>query len=205
MFSLGYQYNTIGDVCPLNLKFLANNKSKMFGYPRTMPSGCNDSKNKNNIDKCCAQSKNALFRVRPSSTKLKKNYYTNIDEYLYNHCNTFKQQQFNYLSTGSSYVKPGAPLSQNNTYKSSCVHNLEVDYDNLQEPLISTTICETVQYNPNNYKFGKQGAVTCGDHILRLNEETIVKNRANMNEYVKSKYFFNASGNIPEHCCKNSL
>ena len=202
MFSLFYQYNTIGDRCFLKMNRPANNKSKMFGYPRLAPNVCTDETIKNNIDNCCVQPKNALLRVRPSSTNLKKNYYTNTDEYLYNRCHTFEQQQFNYLSDGNASVKPGAPLSQTNTYKSNCVHNLVIDYDNLQHPIISTTICETVQYNPNNYKFGNQGAVSSSDHILRLNEETITKNRATVSQHAKSKYFPNASGNIPHPCCK---
>lgn len=199
MFSLIYQSNTIGDVCYLKMK----HRAKMFGYPRLVQPVCNNAINKNNIDNCCTQSKNALLRVRPSSTKLKKNYYTTTDEYLYNQCHTFEQQQFNYLSTGNSSVKPGAPLSQPNIYKSNCVHNLEIDYDNLQQPIISTAICEVVQYNPNNYKFGKQGAVSSSDHILRLNEETITKNRININKSAKSTYFPNGSGSSPQPCCKH--
>lgn len=68
MFSLIYQSNTIGDVCYLKMKHCA----KMFGYPRLVQPVCNNAINKNNIDNCCTQSKNALLRVRPSSTKLKK-------------------------------------------------------------------------------------------------------------------------------------
>ena len=164
---------------------------------------------------CCNQERNALRRVRPSSTKLKKNYYTSTEDYLYNRCQTFEQKQYNYLSSGRPNEKPGSPFSQNNTYKGNCNPNLEIQYannqlanaNNVKNPLTPSNPrgCESVQYKPNNYKFGKQGAVSSSDRIFRLNVETIKTNRANIlksqSNLLKSKYFPNASGNSNESCC----
>ena len=160
---------------------------------------------------CCNLERNALRRVRPTSTKLKKNYYITTNDYLYNRCQTFEQQQFNYLSTGNSVTKPGAPLSKNNVYRGNCNPNLEIQY---AESLLPDTPpltpsnplgCETVQYKPNNYKYAQQGAVSSSDRLLRLNVETIDTNRANIiktrENLVKSKYFPNASGKINDNCC----
>ena len=154
---------------------------------------------------CCNQERNALRRVRPVSTKLKKNYYITTNNYLYNRCQTFEQQQFNYLSSGTSIVKPGAPLSQDNTYKANCNPNLEIEYaasllpDAMPLTPSNPRGCEQVQYKPNNYKYAQQGAVSSSDRILRLNVETIDTNRANIiktqENLAKSKYFPNASVN----------
>ena len=175
---------------------------------------------------CCNQERNALRRVRPASTKLKKNYYITTNDYLYNRCQTFEQKQFNYLSLGNAATKPGAPLSQNNKYKGNCNPNLEIEYAEsllLGTPPLTPSNprgCETVQYKPNNYKYAQQGAVSSSDRILRLNVESIDTNRANIiksrDNLFKSKYFPNASdinnsdptssgtnayGKITDKCC----
>ena len=164
---------------------------------------------------CCNQERNALRRARSSNTKLKKNYYTNTANYLYNRCQTFEQKQFNYLSTGNATAKPGAPLSQNNTYNANCNPNLEIQFTESQLPDGITLTpsnplgCERVQYHPNNYKYAQQGAVSSSDRMLRLNVETIDTNRANIiknrENLTKSKYFPNASGssssNVYDECC----
>ena len=160
---------------------------------------------------CCNLERNALRRVRPASTKLKKNYYITTNDYLYNRCQTFEQQQFNYLSVGNSLTKPGAPLSQNNVYRGNCNPNLEIEYAASllpdTPPLTPSNPrgCEKVQYKPNNYKYSQQGAVSSSDRLLRLNVETIDTNRANIiktrENLVKSKYFLNASGKINGDCC----
>ena len=160
---------------------------------------------------CCNEERNALVRVRPASTLLDKNYYTTISDYLYNRCQTFEQKQFNYLSSGTSTVKPGEPLSQNNVYKANCNPNLEIQYT---ETLLPNALpltpsnprgCEIVQYKPNNYKYAKQGAVSSSDRLLRLSVETSNQNLSNISktqsDLLKSKYFLNASGNINEPCC----
>jgi hypothetical protein len=168
---------------------------------------------------CCNEERNALVRVRPASTLLDKNYYTTTTDYLYNRCQTFEQNQFNYLSSGTSTVKPGEPLSQNNVYKANCNPNLEIQYATSLLPVSPSQPispphaltpsnprgCEIVQYKPNNYKYAQQGAVSSSDRLLRLSVETSNQNLSNItktqSDLLKSKYFLNASGNISEPCC----
>jgi len=160
---------------------------------------------------CCNQERNALRRMRSANTKLKKNYYTTKTNYLYNRCQTFDQKQFNYMSLGNAATKPGAPLSQDNIYKANCNPNLEIEYaasllpDGITLTPSNPLGCETVQYKPNNYKYGQQGAVSSSDRMLRLNVDTIDANRANIiknrENLTKSKYFPNASGTENNSCC----
>ena len=50
------------------------------------------------------------------------------------------------------------------------------------------TDCKSVVYKPNNYKYAKQGAVTSGDRILKLNVETINKNLSQIQKGLNYKY-----------------
>jgi surface protein len=163
------------------------------------------------LNYCCNQERNALKRIRSSNTKLKKNYFTSTTNYLYNRCQTFEQKQFSYLSSGTSTVKPGDPLSKDNKYKGNCNPNLEIQHT-LSLLSNSSTLtpsnplgCQPVQYKPNNFKYAQQGAVSSSNRLLRLNVETIDTNRANIvktrENLTKSKYFPNAVGNKNENCC----
>ena len=163
------------------------------------------------LNYCCNQERNALKRIRSSNTKLKKNYFTSTTNYLYNRCQTFGQKQFNYVSSGTSTVKPGDPLSKDNKYTGNCNPNLEIQHT-LSLLSDSSTLtpsnslgCKTVQYKPNNFKYAQQGAVSSSNRLLRLNVETIDTNRANIvktrENLTKSKYFPNAVGNKNENCC----
>ena len=140
---------------------------------------------------CCNQEKNSLKRVRSAKTLLKQNYYTTHEKYLLNRCQLFAQNQFNYLNTGNEVAKPGSPDSLNNTYTGNVI--------------LKNKLCgkAPVNYKPNNYKFAQQGAVSSGDRMLRLNLETINKNKNDIknNPQAKSKYFLNSSGNIINCSC----
>lgn len=140
---------------------------------------------------CCNQEKNSLKRVRSAKTIVKQNYYTTHEKYLLNRCQLFNQTQFNYLNTGISDVKPGSPESLNNTYTGNLI--------------LKNKLCNKVpvNYKPNNYKFSQQGAVSSSNRMLRLNVDTINKNKNDIknNPQVKSKYFPNSSGNIINCSC----
>ena len=88
---------------------------------------------------CCNQQKNALLRVRPASTNLKKNYYTTHNEYMQNRCQTYDQKAFNFYAPGQvetvqdimqnnpsitqnqiAAAKPGSPLTLANLYIANC-------------------------------------------------------------------------------------
>lgn len=72
---------------------------------------------------CCNEQKKALKRVRPASTLLKKNYFTTLEQYRQNRCQTYDQRVFNFASPANCSVKPGTPAAIGNTYIANCFPN----------------------------------------------------------------------------------
>lgn len=94
---------------------------------------------------CCNEEKKARKRVLPASTLLKKNYYTTLQQYRENRCQTYNQRIFNFQTIPQALndqalndqvlnepiytdlnVKPGSPLSLLNTYVANCYTNSEI-------------------------------------------------------------------------------
>jgi hypothetical protein len=95
-----------------------------------------------NPQNCCNEPRKALLRVRPASTNLKKNYFTTLQQYRQNRCQTYEQKAFNF-KTENDYLtdaallknnpnitpkmlaaaKPGSPLTLLNTYVGNCYPN----------------------------------------------------------------------------------
>jgi len=92
---------------------------------------------------CCNNEKKALRMVRPANTNLPKNYYTTLQQYRQNRCQTYDQRIFNFnqgpqavsnaveYEEGSIttkeflYEKPGGPLGKNNLYVAHCYPNTD--------------------------------------------------------------------------------
>lgn len=84
---------------------------------------------------CCNEQRKALLRVRPASTNLKKNYYTTLQQYRQNRCQTYEQRIFNFYSgtenlinnstveSLTKFAKPGSPYSSTNLYVGNCYPN----------------------------------------------------------------------------------
>ena len=77
---------------------------------------------------CCNEQRKALRRVRPASTNLKKNYYTTLQQYRQNRCQTYDQKVFNFYSGSldgefNPLAKPGTPLAETNLYVANCYPN----------------------------------------------------------------------------------
>ena len=151
---------------------------------------------------------NARRRAMYASTKLNKNYCTTSKQYLYNRCKTFSQKSFHYLSgvtdqeaydaIVSAYpngsTKPGAPLAQYNKYVGNCAPTCVANATgsvNERIPQCATSgssdpaqlnryNCGATTYKPNNYAYAKQGSVSSGERLLRLNVNTINKNIADI-------------------------
>jgi hypothetical protein len=125
---------------------------------------------------CCNNEKKARRSSYAANTVKKTNYYTNNAQYLYNRNKTYSQNSFHFLkstddinvtssatnSQKNSALKPGGPLSTWENYKfntnSHCIVG-ESDGKPCQKE---------VMYDPNNYKYAKQGAVTDRTHNLSL-------------------------------------
>jgi hypothetical protein len=109
---------------------------------------------------------NALNRVRRSGI-VKNNYYTSTKQYLESRCQSFQQNQYNFLRKGVATVKPGENASLSNQYAANQ----------------STAYCQTsigcgmpVYYKPNNSSFAQQGGVSSSSRIARLKYNTITNN-----------------------------
>jgi hypothetical protein len=91
---------------------------------------------------CCNEPRKALLRVRPASTNLKKNYFTTLQQYRENRCQTYEQRAFNFKTDSDAITdaallknnpnitpkmlalaKPGSPLTTLNTYVGNCYPN----------------------------------------------------------------------------------
>ena len=103
---------------------------------------------------CCNEEKKAKRRVLYASTNLSKNYYTTLQQYRQNRCQTYNQRAFNYLRSAdnglivnattdpytaiealqytnvnnTALYKPGSAyaLSNSNTYVANCQPNSEL-------------------------------------------------------------------------------
>jgi hypothetical protein len=135
--------------------YLTNNPEQVStNYPGTIPGVATI---------CCNPQQKALKMVRPASTNLKKNYYTTLQQYRENRCQTYEQRAFNFktglqnledtydllnnpLITESKLKnsKPGDPISNLNLYIANCYPN--TDYATNSQVYI---ISQTYQYINN--------------------------------------------------------
>lgn len=101
------------------------------------------------------QETKARNRSRFATTILKKNYYVTESDHLYNRCQTFDQNDFNFKSK---------VIDKPNTYLANC-SNIE-------------NICKKeVIYKPSNQKFKIQGATSSGNRIMDLQRTTILQGK----------------------------
>jgi len=116
---------------------------------------------------CSNVAKNALKRVR-SSGIISKKYYTSTQQYLASRCQSFEQNQYNYLRSGNASVKPGTNAASNNIYAA-----------NQEVTSCVTPVCRApVFYKPNNTKFAQQGGVSGSSYVARVKYDTITNNGA---------------------------
>jgi hypothetical protein len=114
-------------------------------YPNNTYLTNNPAVSTTNLPLCCNEQRKAIRRVLPASTNLKKNYYTTLQQYRQNRCQTYNQRVFNFQSNTllnnadsttnsynddveivSKFSKPGDPLSYLNLYFANCYPNGEI-------------------------------------------------------------------------------
>ena len=95
---------------------------------------------------------------------LKKNYYSNTNQYLYSRHNTFKQCDTHYLQSGGNpNAEPGSPEAVLNTYISGgCV----IDQN-------QNVVKCSVMYKPKNFTYSQQGGVNSSTRLDRLKYDTL--------------------------------
>jgi hypothetical protein len=72
---------------------------------------------------CCNEERKAKQRVLPANTNLPKNYFTTIQQYHQNRCQTYDQRAFNFETVGNPASKPGTPQAIDNAYVANCYPN----------------------------------------------------------------------------------
>ena len=128
-------------------RYLTNNPEEVStNYPNSVPG-------KQTF--CCNAQQKALRMVRPASTNLKKNYFTTLQQYRQNRCQTYQQRIFNF-KTGVQELeqaydlknnpliteniiknaKPGGSVASLNLYVANCYPNTDLS-TNSQVYLIS--------------------------------------------------------------------
>lgn len=151
-------------------------------YPNNTYLTDNPTANTENKILCCNSQQKARRRAIYASTNIKKNYFTALQQYRHNRCQTFDQKAFNFESPDNiNNVKPGSPLALSNTYLSNCQPNMDSDLSN---PLG----CKISIYKPSNPQFAKQGAVSSSTRMLKLTVDTIETNAASFNKNAAGDY-----------------
>lgn len=125
---------------------------------------------------CCNNERKARRSSYAANTVKRPNYFTNTAQYLYHRDKTYSQNSFHFLKS-ADYInvnssasksqknlasKPGGPLSTWDHYKYNTNGHCIVGESDGQ-PCKKETM-----YDPNNYKFARQGAVTDRTHNLSL-------------------------------------
>jgi len=134
---------------------------------------------------CCNNEKKARRSSYAANTVKRNNYYTNNAQYLYQRDKTYSQNSFHFLksndyhyiddnssATSSQKIigsKPGGPISTMDNYNYHTNSHCTVSEQN------GKSCKKNVIYNPNNYKFANQGAVTDRTHNLSLILSTLSK------------------------------
>lgn len=125
---------------------------------------------------CCNNERKARRSSYAANTVKRPNYFTNTAQYLYHRDKTYSQNSFHFLKS-ADYInvnstasksqknlasKPGGPLSTWDRYKYNTNGHCVLGESDGQP-------CKKeVMYDPNNYKFAQQGAVTDRTHNLSL-------------------------------------
>jgi hypothetical protein len=133
-------------------------------YPNNTYLTENPDKITTNKQLCCNEQKKSKKRVLPANTVIPKNYYTTLQQYRQNRCQTYQQRAFNFKTAEDVEIdaskfnnpaitkeliqiaKPGGPLSSLNTYFANCQPNGEI-YESIEINIIS----KFIQILENNY------------------------------------------------------
>jgi len=155
---------------------------------------------------CCNQERKALKMVLPANTNLPKTYFTTLQQYRQNRCQTYDQRAFNFQAPEYDYLtnklgftkeqimnaKPGSPLSLFNLYVANCYPNTDNLFEDPQtgapifdmktgKPILpvgptNPRSCKLVVYKPSNPQFAVQGGVSSSTRTLKLTVDTVNKN-----------------------------
>ena len=115
---------------------------------------------------CCNEERNAIVRALPTSSNITKNanlpitYYTSLQQYRNNRCQTYQQKAFDFQSVENA---------EENTYNSMC------------QPVNGA--CKLAVYKTNNPQFAQQGAVKSSTRTFKRATNTVQTRIALYNQY----------------------
>jgi hypothetical protein len=115
---------------------------------------------------CCNQERNAIDRVLPTSSNITKNanlpitYYTTLQQYRNNRCQTYDQKVFDFQSVANA---------KENTYNSMC------------QPVNGA--CKLSVYKTSNPQFAQQGAVKSSTRTFKKAINAVQSHVALYNDY----------------------
>lgn len=122
----------------------------------------NDCINKQNAV-CFSPQHNARKRIRTSGI-IKNNYSMDTKQYLQRRSLSYDQNQYNFLQSGNTAVKPGSSASLLNIYTAQ------------QSIPSGGCVPKQVVYKPKNSQFAQNGAVSSSSLIARKKYNTITSN-----------------------------
>ena len=146
---------------------------------------------------CCNQPRNALLRVRPASTNLKKNYYTTLQQYRQNRCQTYDQKIFNFYSPAiaTTLSKEGADVeSLANLYVGNCYPNTGNNQSQVELVTAAYQYSVTQGYISiaDQIKFNSSNITTLAEYINYLSTLSPESNGAQattiFNNYISNPY-----------------
>lgn len=126
----------------------------------------------------CQRPVKSRLRFKPASTIVKENYYSSLQQYRENRCQTYKQKVFD-------FIEPATLNKTDNSYIVNCQPNA-LNTENLENPENNTNLsfCKLAIYKPSNVQFAKEGAVTSGTRLFRLKVNTIKNELATSNKNI---------------------
>lgn len=129
--------------------------------------------------------------LKPASTIVKKNYYTDSRAYLKSRCKTYDQNLSGIRATGVKYFGPNGeylyPSDDKNGPQVRSAPNCTMKCCQRTPCICANNICcktcerpdychPRIIYKPNNAQYGVQGAVSSSSRLDRLKYNTITKN-----------------------------
>jgi hypothetical protein len=120
---------------------------------------------------CCNAQKKAVVRCLPTSSNIKingysptcsltNNYFSNLQQYRQNRCQTYDQRAFNFTSVADYQL---------NTYNAKCSPSSNQFTNVSNNPCPSTNSpCNVVVYKQNNPQFAQQGSVKSSLRTFKL-------------------------------------
>lgn len=157
---------------------------------------------------CCNEERKARRRVLPTNTNLSKSYYTTLQQYRENRCQTYDQRVFNFKSNHSlNDFKPGSPLGIYNTFVANCYPNGEIEETTVihfMNKIIQELLKQDIIQHSDFNNYIEQNIYNLTDFVAFLNTLTNSAEAISVyNAYISNPYFgMPLAGLLQPFACK---